>query len=83
MKFNINSTVKVRLTDHGRQVHKEMWLMAFSGLNWPYKPPIEDEEGYSSWRLWILMKMFGSEFKLGAKPCFEDEIEIPDTEVKS
>lgn len=83
MKFNINSIVKVKLTDHGRQVHKEMWLRAFSGLNWPYKPPIEDEDGYSSWRLLILMKIFGSEFKFDGKKCFEDEIEIPGQEVKS
>lgn len=85
MKFNINSIVKVKLTDHGRQVHKEMWLRTFSGMldKFPYKPLYEDENGYSSWQLWNLMNVFGSKVALGDKPCFEAEIEIPDKEVKS
>ncbi len=81
MKFNINDTVRVRLTDHGRAVHKAdhytFWAKFGGQLRAPkYIPPVEDAEGWSKWQLWVLMNAFGSHLHIGFRRCFETEIEL-------
>jgi hypothetical protein len=85
VKFNINDTVRVRLTDYGRAALREDWesttdiyyaspaSRAFRG---EYQPPKEDEQGWSEWQLWRLMQVFGDHVNLGFPLCFETEIEI-------
>lgn len=75
--FNINSCVRVRLTDKGRMLHA-----ARHSLNWaghgkasPYSAPAEDSDGWSKWRLWELMESFGRHVGLGTSPAFT-EIEL-------
>lgn len=65
MKFNINDTVRVRLTDYGR-----------AALRGEFKPPKQDEDGWSDWQLWALMQAFGDRVNVGFPLCFETEIEI-------
>lgn len=78
MRFNINHTVKVRLTDKGRETHhvNHVWLFR----NWKEPPeyvrPKEDEGGWSEWQLWDLMKEFGPGLYNGCNIPFETEIEI-------
>jgi hypothetical protein len=91
VKFNINETVRVRLTDYGRAALREDWdsmtEMFFASpersaaLRGEYKPPKEDEDGWSNWQLWRLMQAFGDRMNVVLPLCFETEIEIVGAEV--
>jgi hypothetical protein len=79
MKFNINSIVRIQLTDVGRDVLRRQWDERHS--QYPdvfrvYKGKDEDSEGYSEWQLWQLFETFGDYVYLGARLPFETEIEI-------
>lgn len=79
LRFNVNSYVRVRLTDHGRKLHRqgwEKWIAQFP--NFPdYVPPKEDAGGWSEWQLWDLMNVFGPFMGNGRETPFETEIVIP------
>jgi hypothetical protein len=76
-KFNINATVKVKLSERGKQIHREEWECVFgNNPNFTYSPPQEDEEGYSKWQMWSLMEMFGSYCGLGFDLPFHTDILI-------
>ncbi len=90
MKFNINETVRVRLTDYGRAVLRDDWQSTTNiyyaspeqrAIRGEYKPPKEDEHGWSEWQLWALMEAFGDHTGLGCRLSFETEIEIVGAEV--
>jgi len=64
--LTVNSTVRVKLTDHGRAVNaRDLYIS-----------PKEDAEGRSEWALWQLMQVFGPHMSLGSSPCFEADIEV-------
>lgn len=76
-KFNINDTVKVKLTERGKQIHREEWDRVFGDKSgFIYTPPLEDENGYSRWQMWSLMKIFGNHMGLGLDCPFETNILI-------
>ena len=80
MKFNINEKVRVKLTEHGRALHREDHKKLWAHLEQKapkYTPPKEDAEGWSEWQLWELMQNFGSHIGLGFRTPFETEIEVP------
>lgn len=73
-KFNINQFVRVRLSDFGRAIHRREWD-AFPYCS--YQPPHEDENGWSRWQMWDLMRTFGPHLFNGAVELpFATEIEI-------
>ena len=79
LKFNINEEVKVKLTARGR----EIWW-AYTEANRPFDPTRavlqmkEDVEGWSTWQLWELMRIFGPHMFNGCIIPFEDNvIQIP------
>lgn len=82
MEFNINDTVKVKLNDFGRAIHRDNWLASQrviwerGVIGFPYREPIEDDEGYSKWQMWDLMKQFGSHMYLGGMMPFDSKILI-------
>ena len=80
MKFNINETVKVKLTPFGKEMllkdHNEFWSQYGKGYKSDFILPKEDEEGYSTWQLWILMKDLGKYCTLGGGNPFETDILI-------
>jgi hypothetical protein len=76
MLFNVNESVKVKLTDFGREIHYRQWQAIMPHL--PYRPPTEDEDGWSKWQLWDLMSQFGAHVGLGMRLPFEAAIELPD-----
>ncbi len=84
MNFNINNTVKVKLTDYGRRMleadHYDFWNK--QGRLMPYKPPEEDYEGWSEWQLWVLMRNLGPHITLGSDIPFETTIQIEPFENK-
>ncbi len=80
MKFNLNSTIKVRLNPVGltalRDQHKGFNQQVISaGLRpLPYKEPRVDENGYIDIQVWDFIKKLGPCFDLGRDlPC---EMEI-------
>ena len=79
MLFNINQNVRVKLNDYGRKIHKEYFDHLAEGLNTSlkYAPPKEDAEGWSSWQLWHLMRVFGPYLWVGGKVPFDNWIFLP------
>ena len=79
IKFNTNDYVLVRLTDYGRTVHKQYHddcqEHLTSKAQFAYKPPVEDEHGWSRWQLWELISIFGPRTSM-TMMCFETAILI-------
>lgn len=75
LAFNINDEVAVRLTAHGREVHRRNYLNLELSPS-EYRPPIEDAEGWSHWQLWDLMQEFGPHIYMGGKNCFATDIRV-------
>lgn len=67
VKLNINDTVKVKLTEHGKNLIKRRPEY----YNWKL---ITDENGYSEWQLWHLFQTFEGHLGLGFTLPFETEI---------
>jgi len=78
IKFNVNGTVRVKLTDFGRAVHAEGHAAFWGDFHPPmkYTPPKADQDGWSEWQLWGLMADFGQHLGIGRKLPFETEIEL-------
>lgn len=85
-QFNINSTVKVKLTEYGKQMlerdHIEFWGARGQLDKFPYKPPKTDADGYTKFQLWSLMEKFGKYCGLGCKLPFETVILIDENELR-
>lgn len=84
VKLNINDTVKVKLTQQGRELHRIAHIKFWSERGYmdankpfPYRAPEEDVEGYSRWQLWDLMATFGPYIYMDCDPPFETEILLP------
>gem|GEM_PF-1734656 len=71
--LNVNDTVKVKLTDLGREVHKAYWEPFSAGR---YLPPKVDPDGFSDFQLWDLMATFGHKIRMGMDVPFETNIRV-------
>lgn len=61
-EISINDYVQVRLTEFGKRMHRKNHddlMIQVPLANLPYTPPKEDEDGWSTWQLWVLMQHFG------------------------
>ncbi len=78
MRFNVNHNVRVKLTDRGRECLEGNHKTLFRKRQFPppYQPPEEDEDGWSTWQLWVLMEQLGPHVHNGLDVPFETEIEI-------
>lgn len=78
--FNINETVRVKLTDHGRKIHREHFRKLNATIpvtaDLKYMPPKEDAEGWSEWQMWCLMEAFGPHIGMCREQPFETSIEF-------
>lgn len=77
--FNINHTVRVKLTNAGRAFHAMQHAMfnMKTGRDIRYTPPAEDAEGWSKWQLYDLMHEFGEQTYLGNNELpFETDIQL-------
>ena len=65
--FNINNCIKVRLTDKGREMHRAKYEANLHNryLRLPYRPPTEDNDGWSKWQAWDFMSEFGDQMGMG------------------
>lgn len=81
-EININDYVHVQLTDQGREI---MWrhIAAIQATSPPrlqrllVRPP-ETADGWSVWRLWELMEVFGPHLSLAGDPVFKTTILVSD-----
>lgn len=83
LPFNINSIVRVRLTDAGRahlrylHAKLEAEIASHGGeLTSPYKEPKEDYQGWSEWQLWDLMAAMGPKMGIACPLLFETDIQF-------
>jgi hypothetical protein len=85
-QFNINHTVKIRLTEFGKQMlerdHNDFWGSRGIMRDHPYEPPKEDENGYVKFQLWFLMYQLGKYCGLGRETPFDTVILIDEEDLK-
>lgn len=76
IKININKNVLVKVTPLGHKIYKENFEKFWSQFNDrpDFLPIREDDDGYSRWQLWHLMKEFGNHLKMGFDLPIETEI---------
>ena len=77
--FNINQSVKVKLTDFGRKVYRDGQIEFWTSVGKPEQNPVardEDAEGWSRWTMWELMRAFGSHMRICGKLVFETNIKV-------
>ena len=87
--FNINNTVKVKLTEIGKQMleqdYNKFWSAHGAGElldKYPYEPHKEDEDGYVEFQLWSLMYQLGKYCILGCEPPFDTVILIDENDLR-
>lgn len=88
-KLNLNSTVKVKLNDRG----KDIYYHRFDDLNRLFKSrgakpldpryPVVDEDGFSEFQLWSFMHLYGEYMMVGAPTVTKDlNIYIDDEDIE-
>jgi hypothetical protein len=82
--FNINSTVKVRLTKVGEELLEKNWKDLWNSIGRAnfYKPPTPDADGYVEFQMWDLMERLGEYCSWGGDLPFDTEILIADKDLK-
>lgn len=74
-RFNVNDYVRVKLTQHGFDVHRqefeEFWFARAKHPAIKYEPPKVDSYGFCKFQLWSFMRTFGYAFGM----CEENVIE--------
>lgn len=75
VKFSINDTVRVKLTDEGRAIHRAYHADLYHPSTPPYLPPPVDVDGYSAFQLYDLMHIFGPATYMG-NPRLPFEMDI-------
>ena len=85
--LNLNSQIKVKLTSYGKDRLKidhdkfqEKWKEP--KYRTPFRLPEEDEEGWSTWQLHVLMEELGKYCHIGNNPPFETNIKINTADLK-
>lgn len=76
-KLNLNSRIRVKLTDYG----KDIYYHRFDELNEyikqaggkPFKPdyPVVDKDGYSEFPLWKFIELYGPHIHMAAENVIE------------
>ena len=70
-KLNLNSTVKVKLTDYGKDIYYHQYDELNEQIKQlgrkPIKPhfPEVDKNGYTQFQLWYFMQLYGTHMQLG------------------
>lgn len=70
-KFNVNHHVWVKLTDHGREIHRQYWEPYSRGI---YVAPRASADGWSRFQMHDVMRVFGPHMVMGGDLPFETEI---------
>ena len=85
-QFNINYTVKVKLTEYGKQMlerdHIEFWGARGMLDKYPYKPLETDADGYTEFQLWSLIYQLGKYCNIGCVMPFDTIILIDENDLR-
>lgn len=77
-EFNINHTVKIKITEFGQQILKDRYNKLKEGYtHMPvYNPLPVDEDGYTKMQLWCVMEKFGNYVGMAREVPFKTKILI-------
>lgn len=72
-KLNLNSFIKVKLTDHGKDIyyHQYDWLKDYIIAPERNLPEV-DADGYTEFQLWHFMNLYGEHLFNGYRVVVED-----------
>ncbi len=80
-EINLNSDIKFKLTDHGKQIlNKHVASIDFGESNLDYLREViqekntADSDGYHKMQMWYAMSVFGKGMYSGAKNIFESNV---------
>lgn len=82
MTINLNDSVKVKLTDHGKDIYFHQYdelnehIKRSGGKLIEPKMPRVDAEGYTSFQLWHLMELYGPHIHMCSPLPFDVNIVI-------
>ena len=77
--FNVNQNVKVKITPYGKECLRRNYdrkMSCYAELVYPFELPKEDEDGYTTFQLWDLMREFGEYMFMGNKNPFAMNIKL-------
>ncbi len=75
--INLNHTIKVKLTDLGKEIYKHQYDKISEFLKSNGAPPLVphdlhyDKDGYVRFQLWSFMGIFGKYATMGSQPFIE------------
>ncbi len=78
IRFNINDSVYVKLTEFGFKFHMRHYarILPQDVFEKMYRSPKVDEQGFSKFQLWDLMNIFGENCSMACEQPFSTEIEF-------
>ena len=85
MRINLNESIKVKLTDWGKEIYYHRYDMINEFCNKIIcKPsfPKEDADGYTEFTLWDFMHLYGEYMIMGAPEVIEPIEIIYETDMK-
>lgn len=77
-KLNLNSTIKIRLNDYGKDIYYHHldelneWLKSKGAKPLERSFPKVDENGFSEFQLWYFMSIYGQHSANGCPEYWED-----------
>lgn len=80
VRINLNEKVKVRLTDHGKDIYYHRYDNLYERLTRsgrltakPFEPsyPKVDEDGYTEFQLWEFIELYGPHIGMGRKSVMQ------------
>lgn len=72
VEFNVNNTVWIKVTEHGRTVEADQW----AGIGLTPPEPRVDSQGWEARQLWDVMSVFGHALGAGIPVPFETTIRL-------
>lgn len=84
-KLNWNTKVKVKLTDYGKDLYFHQFdHLIKQGASISPVYPEEDENGFTSFRLWVFINLYGPYIHMAGKPVVEDlNFYIPENKLEA
>lgn len=74
-EFNINDFIKVKLTEHGRNMHIQNYKKYLGeNYNKNFYVPKKDRQGLTKYQLWEFMNIFGEHMFNGAEQVIENNL---------
>jgi hypothetical protein len=88
MHFNINDSVRVKLTEEGKRIfledakHWRSQLPPAVAKTLPVSLPTTDADGYCSFPMWEFMRLYGPHLHLGCEIPFDARLRFNSEDLK-